>query len=334
MIEMGECPEDQGGYFIVNGGEKVVVAQEKMANNFVYVFRNKPNTQYVWEAVIRSYIEGSNRPPSKFAIKLSKQQQSGRYVLNSDDIQGNYQPIRCTVRNVNRFIPIVILFRALGIESDKEIFEHIVYDLHDKAMMNLLIGSFKESQYNLTTESAKSFLGASSLRTKSERIKFADIILQKDLLPHLGTDESSYPKKALFIGYMVRRLCNSKLGRTGEDDRDHYGKKRLDMVGVLLGNLFRQLFFKFTNEIRMLFEKEVEKNSEAISFYSLYKKDTITNGLRYALATGNWGVTATGDVAKNGVAQALSRITYISTISHLRRINTPLKKTGKIAKPR
>lgn len=102
-----------------------------------------------------------------------------------------------------------------------------------------MIGSFKEAKYNITTESAKSFLGACTLGTKTDRIRFADIILQKELLPHLGTDEQSYQKKALFIGYMINRLLNSALGRTGEDDRDHYGKKRLDLVGTLMAHLFR-----------------------------------------------------------------------------------------------
>lgn len=136
-------------------------------------------------------------------------------------------------------VPVVILFWALGVESDREIFEHICYDLKDASMMDLLTGSFKEAQYNLSTESAKSFLGACTLATKAEWIKFADIVLQKELLPHLGTDESSYPKKALFLGYMINKLCNCALGWNGEDDRDHYGKKRVDMVGNLMANLFR-----------------------------------------------------------------------------------------------
>ena len=333
-IMAGECPLDQGGYFIVKGGEKVVVAQEKMANNFVYVFKNKPNSMYTWEAEIRSYLERSNRPPSKFSIKLSKPNQSSVYALHSEETSGNYQPIRCSIRNVNRLVPIVVLFRALGIESDKEIFEHICYDLKDHAMMDLLTGSFKEAQYTLTAESAKSFLGACTLASREERIKFADLVLQKELLPHLGTDESSYAKKALFIGYMVNRLCNSTLGRTGEDDRDHYGKKRLDLVGSLMGTLFRQQFARFTREAKEEFTRAIDRNSEAVSMYGLFHPDTITHSLRHALATGNWGVTATGEVAKHGVAQSLSRVTYTSTLSHLRRINTPLKKTGKIAKPR
>lgn len=333
IVQNGECFFDQGGYFIIKGGEKVVLAQEKMANNFVYVFHNKDTSRFSWEAEIRSYHEGSNKPPSKFALKLCKGG-TGLTNLDTEDQGEMLQPIRCSVRNVNRVVPLVILFRALGVTSDKEIFHHICYNLKDTAMMELLTGSFREAKYNLTAESAKSFIGACSLASKAERIKCADQILQKELLPHLGTDENSYPKKALFIGYMVNRLCNSALGRTGEDDRDHYGKKRLDLVGVLLGNLFRQQFVKFTREAKEEFARAIDKNSDSISMYNLFNLDTITHSLRHALATGNWGVTATGEVSKHGVAQELNRLTWASTLSHLRRVNTPLKKTGKLAKPR
>lgn len=89
-----------------------------MANNFVYVFKNKPTSIYTWEAEIRSYLDRSNRPPSKFSLKMTKKKINSSYQLGSEEPAGNYQPIRCQIRNVNRLIPVVILFRALGIESD------------------------------------------------------------------------------------------------------------------------------------------------------------------------------------------------------------------------
>jgi len=101
--------------------------------------------------------------------------------------------------------------------------------------------------------------------------------LQLKLLPHLGTTENSYPKKALYIGYMVQRLLNGALNRVGEDDRDHYGKKRLDLVGVLLGSLFKQQFMKFTKEAKMEFEKAIDKNCDSVSPYNLFQVDLITH---------------------------------------------------------
>lgn len=331
-IEAGECPFDQGGYFIVNGGEKAVVAQEKMANNFVYVFKNKPNSMFTWEAEIRSYLEKSNRPPSKFSVKLMKPMAAANSKL--DDAFGDDQPIRCDIRNVNRSIPVVVLFRALGVETDREAMQFICYDMKDSAMIDLLKASFKEAKYIMTTEDAKSFLGACTCGERKDRLHYADVILQKELLPHLGIDEASYPRKAYFLGYMINRLCNSALGRTGEDDRDHYGKKRLDMVGTLISGLFRQDFGRFVKDAKNELRRIVDKNFETVNFYNIFSPDTINHSLRHALATGNWGKTAKNEVAKHGVAQALSRFTYTSTLSHLRRINTPLNKSGKISKPR
>lgn len=101
---------------------------------------------------------------------------------------------------------------------------------------------------------------------------------------------------------MINRLLNSALGRTGEDDRDHYGKKRLDLVGTLMAHLFRQQFVKFTKEVKEELSRTIDKNVTDISVYQLIHQETITHALKHALATGNWGVTAKGDVAKYGVA--------------------------------
>jgi DNA-directed RNA polymerase II subunit RPB2 len=147
--------------------------------------------------------------------------------------------LRCSIRNLNRLVPLIVLFRALGVETDQQIYEFICYDLKDQEMMRLLAGSFQEARFTTSVESCKSFIGACTLASKFERIKYADMILQKELLPHLGTDEGSNIKKAMFIGYMVHRLLNAALGRIKEDDRDHYGKKRLDLVGTLFAQLFR-----------------------------------------------------------------------------------------------
>ena len=87
---------------------------------------------YTWEAEIRSYMDKSNRPPSKLSLKMTKKKPNASYQLGSEEPVGNYQPIRCQIRNVNRLVPVVILFRALGIESDMEIYEYICYDFKDE----------------------------------------------------------------------------------------------------------------------------------------------------------------------------------------------------------
>lgn len=173
-------------------------------------------------------------------------------------------------------------------------------------------------------------------KTRAEKISAIKKLLMGKLLPHLGVDDSdeTVAKKAFFLGYMVNRLCNAALGRVQEDDRDHYGKKRLELAGVMLGNLFKQ-FFKIQ---RMTGEKAlrdaVRKSPDNIQLQSLFHTETITRNMRSALATGNWPGSQKGIPAKSGVAQTLNRLTFASSLSHLRRVNTPLSKTDKLAKPR
>ena len=134
---------------------------------------------------------------------------------------------------------------------------------------------------------------------------------------------------------MIYRLGNCALGRAYGDDRDHYGKKRLDMSGVLLTGIFRQLYRNFLKKAEMNLKEKMKGNkSGRFNLEEIFDTSIITQGMRYALATGNWGKNRIGAVLKTGVAQVLQRLTFMSSLSHLRRLNTPLEKTGKITKPR
>lgn len=133
---------------------------------------------------------------------------------------------------------------------------------------------------------------------------------------------------------MANKLIKASIGSITEDDRDYYGKKRLDMAGLLLSSHFRQLFKQFTDVMQKILKKDIDNGHKEIELTKYIKSDIITRGLKTALATGNWGKDKQGDVLKTGVAQVLNRLTFMSSISHLRRLNTPMAKTGKLAKPR
>ena len=135
------------------------------------------------------------------------------------------------------------------------------------------------------------------------------------------------------IGYMVNRVLQCFLGRREEDDRDHAGNKRLDLAGPLLAFLFRSLFKKVTKEVRMYSQKFVDKQRD-FSLHAAVKSRTITDGLKYSLATGNWGDQQQMMSCRPGVSQVLNRLSYASTLSHLRRVNSPVGRDGKMAKPR
>jgi len=325
LADLGECIYDQGGYFVINGSEKVIIAQERLSNNHVYAFKKKQPSKFSWVIETRSQVENSTRPVSTLYIQMYHK--GGRGT-----IEGNQ--IRSTLPYIRTDIPVVIIFRALGYVADRDIIEHVVYDLTDGEMMDMFRPSLEEAFVIQRQDVALDFIGRrGSARdvTKEDRMRYAQSILQKEVLPHVGTEEHCETKKGFFMGYAVHKLLACKLARADEDDRDHFGKKRLDLAGPLLGGLFRILFRKLTKDVRKHLQRCLDEGKH-FNIGAAIKSNHISDGLKYSLATGNWGDK--GMTGKAGVSQVLNRLTYASSLSHLRRSNTPLARTGKQAKPR
>lgn len=323
-IALGECDADPGGYFIVNGGEKVIIPNERMATNQVYVYPQRQPFKHSFIAEIRSGAEYSQKPPTTLVLAL---------LSHSQRIEAVQIPY------VKSPIPIVVLFRALGVITDREIVEMTVYDITDREMTGCLTASIDAAIVVRSTEVALDYIGKCLLTqqpTREGRIRAARDVLRKELLPHVAVDDGNERNKALYLGYMVNRLLAAKLGRRIIDDRDHYGNKRLDLAGPLLAVLFRQLFRQMTSDMRKAIQKKLQMG-KVPNVVEAIKHSTITHGMKYALATGNW-IGAKGGLGEgrvlNGVAQVLNRLTYASTLSHLRRVNTPVSKEAKLTKPR
>ena len=328
LYNWNECPYDQGGYFIINGSEKVLIAQERSAANIVQVFKKAPPNPTPFVAEIRSAVEKGSRLISSMQIKL--------FAKGEGSKGGFGQTIKSTLPYVKSEIPIAIVFRALGVVSDEDILNHICYDRNDTQMLEMLKPCIEEAFVIQDREVALDFIGKrgnSQGVTRERRIKYARDIMQKELLPHISQVEGSETRKAFFLGYMVHRMLQCALGRREVDDRDHFGKKRLDLAGPLLAGLFRMLFNKLTRDVYKYLQKCVETNREFNLTLGI-KSTTLTNGLKYSLATGNWGDQKKAASSKAGVSQVLNRYTFASTLSHLRRTNTPIGRDGKIAKPR
>lgn len=326
LIELGECPYDQGGYFIINGSEKVLIAQEKMSTNHVYVFAKSQPATFSHIAEIRSSGEKGSKVTSTLYVKMlsgsAEKGPSGRFI-------------RATLPYIKQDIPIVVVFRALGFVADRDILEHICYDFNDHQMLEFLKPCIEEAFVIQEQNVALDFIGKRGTTigaSKEKRIKYAKEILQKEMLPHVGSKEFCETKKAYFFGYMIHRLLLAALERRELDDRDHYGKKRLDLAGPLLGGLFRILFRKLSNDVSKYLQKCIENDRE-FNLTLAVKANTITNGLKYSLATGNWGEQKNA-ASRAGVSQVLNRYNFASTLSHLRRLNTPIGRDGKLAKPR
>lgn len=325
--ELGECSFDMGGYFVINGSEKVLIAQERMATNTVYVFAKAPPSNVQYTAEIRSAPERGSKQASPLYIKM----------LRSTAERGSSgQSIRATLPYIRSDIPIVVVFRALGQVSDRDVLSHICYDQNDYEMLEMLKPSIEEAFVIQDQDIALDYIGKRGSTvgaTREKRIKYATEILQKELLPHVGTEYRNETRKAYFFGYMIHRLLLAALERRELDDRDHYGKKRMDLAGPLMAGLFRLLFRKLTKDVSKYLQKCIESGRE-FNLTLAVKSNTITNGLKYSLATGNWGDQKKAMQSRAGVSQVLNRYTFASTLSHLRRCNTPIGRDGKLAKPR
>ncbi|KAI6782696.1 DNA-directed RNA polymerase II subunit RPB2 [Emericellopsis cladophorae] len=330
LFVVNECPYDQGGYFIINGSEKVLIAQERSAANIVQVFKKAQPSPFTYTAEIRSALEKGSRLISSLQLKLNGKGDSAR--------GGFGQTIASTLPFVKSDIPVAIVFRALGVVSDEEILNHICYDENDTEMLEMLRPCIEEAFAVQDREVALDYIGKRGNRDQAglgrdKRIRVARDILQKETLPHVSQTEGDETKKAFFLGYMVHKLLQCALGRREPDDRDHFGKKRLDLAGPLLAKLFRGIMRRINTELSTYLRRCVESNRHFNIKIGL-KSSTLSNGLKYSLATGNWGDQKKAMSSTAGVSQVLNRYTFASTLSHLRRTNTPIGRDGKLAKPR
>ena len=337
----GECKHDAGGYFIINGSEKTVLGQERAAENRVYCYNtSKNNNKWVWTAEIKSVPDFKCISPKQINVMIANKN------------NGFGCPIYVQIPRIKQPIALFVVFRALGIMSDKEICNHIVLDIDDvatKPILDSLQASIIDANSVMTQEDALKIITSNVMFTPMNMDKeagaakkrvFTQDVLNNDLFPHCH----SAIQKVYFLGYMVNRVLRCSLDMAKQDDRDSYVNKRVDLTGALLNNLFRNYFNKLVKDMSKQIVKEINMGSwrstddhmsivNKTNIYKIIKSTTIENGLKRALSTGDFGIKNVNS-NKVGVAQVLNRLTYVSSLSHLRRINTPVDKSGKLIAPR
>ena len=338
---LGECAEDYGGYFIVSGGERVIISQERMAANRPVVFRNNRNqTKDVEVIEVKSIGPDNDQVPKSNAVKIMYHPKNPILQL-----------LRATMPRIKTDIPLWILFRALGVLADADICQLILGPFgpdFDHAFDSILDESIQEAGDVQTQEQALAWLSVhvnswSSRTTKQMKI---EDILQLELFPHVGLTPAHSYAKACFLAHMARKVLWVAASRMRHDDRDAYPNKLVDLPGFLMANLFRTYFTtKMIKDIRSSLGKEIHGGGWRASGHfedilnvsninKVIKSVILEVGLKTSLATGNFGSAKIGGPAKIGVSQVLNRLNYISGISHLRRISTPIEKTGKLIAPR
>lgn len=325
LINAQECPIDAGGYFVVNGSEKVILIHEQLAKN----------RMLIEEGPVCQVTSASLERKSRTNIVINKKGQiSMKHNAFTDEV------------------PIFILLRALGITSDAEIVDLICGDIHKSIDDNILIPSIDVAHAaNVwTTEQALRYLVGklkmsinfipSKLSNqydhsrKKSQLDNVRELLSTTVVAHIPVFKGNYRVKAIYLCQMVRRLIKAIDNPEFIDDRDYYGNKRLELAGSLISLLFEDLFKRFNNELRIIADKNIPKVKTAqFDVVKHMRQDIITNGLSSAIATGNWTVKRFR-MERVGVSQVLSRLSYISALGMMTRINSAFEKTRKTSGPR
>jgi len=299
LVQLGEDPQEVGGYFIVNGSERVIVSLEDLAPNRVLVEVDNRGSRPVYRGKVFSTTVGFR---ARIEMTLKSK---GEMVVS---IPGVPVPV-----------PFVVLMRALGVETDREVAEMVSLD---DPILDELETSFRDAAEIQTVEDAILYIGnrVAFGQVREFRVKRAETILDRNLLPHIGRETKDRLDKAIFLGEMASRIIELKLGLRQEDDKDHLRNKRIKLAGPLLAELFRSAFWSLYRDMRYQFRR-MSSRRKGVLISAAIRPGIITSRIQHALATGNW---RRGRV---GMTQLLDRTNTISTLSHLRRLQSPLSRS-------
>lgn len=308
LIKEGEDPNDLGGYFISGGTERSLVTLEDLAPNQVMVESEEKNGRIVEVAKVYSQKEGFR------ALTKVEKGKNGILMVSIPTVSGT--------------VPVVVLMKALGMESDKDIYDAIVSDprMENIVKANIeecVLGKKSKKKMGInTTEEALLYLERqfAAGQAKEYREKKVNSILDRAFLPHLGDQPEDRLKKAIFLGRIARSVLERAIGLRRDDDKDHYANKRVKLAGDLMENLFRVGFTSLIKDLKYQLERSYVRTKE-VKISSAIRPDVLTQKMNHALATGNW----VG--GRNGVSQLLDRTSNMSTLSHLRRVVSPLTRT-------
>ncbi|HLB69567.1 MAG: DNA-directed RNA polymerase subunit B'' [Candidatus Methanoperedens sp.] len=298
MIELGEDPQDPGGYFIINGTERVITTLEDLAPNKILVEFEERYGENIEVAKVFSQRRGYR------ALVVVERNRKSILEVSFPSISGR--------------INFITMMRALGVETDQDIVNSVSID---PEIIKFMLENLEEAEVS-DKEKAMEKIGTrvASGQAKEYQIKRANYVIDRYLLPHLGNDEAHRMLKAQFLGRMAQACFELALNKREADDKDHYANKRLKLAGDLMEDLFRVSFNRLTRDIKYQLERASMRNRD-LNVATVVRSDVLTERLVHPLATGNW----VG--GRTGVSQLLDRTDYIASLSHLRRVISPLSRS-------
>lgn len=317
LAKMNECPHDPGGYFIVNGQEKVILIQEQMIRNRIILEKDNKG------CIVASCNSSTHERKTKTNI-VGK---GGKYYLRHNIFQDD--------------VPVTMIFKAMGIVSDQEIMQLIGTedDFMKKFSSSLeechIQNIFAQNQALKYLVSKRKQMRYFSSVKQSVTDEMKDLLAQ-NILSHVPVVDFNFKTKATYLATMIRRVMRAQSDASLIDDRDYYGNKRLELAGSLLSLMFEDLFKRFNWELKARAETKDLKKPVRVTLFDAVKhmrQDQITNGLAFAISSGNWTIKRF-KMERHGVTQVLSRLSYISALGMMTRVNSQFEKTRKVSGPR
>ncbi|MFH1682843.1 MAG: DNA-directed RNA polymerase subunit B'' [Candidatus Woesearchaeota archaeon] len=293
MTKQGEDPNDPGGYFIINGTEKVIVTVEDLASN---VF------------VVEEYTKGyrgrifSSKGSYKIPHNLEKRK-DGMYALSFTRVKE---------------MPIIVVIKALGLTKDEDIMRYVSGEkIHDELLLNLY--EFADLK---TKDDAIDYIAKRSgmVQPREIRLERMQETIDKYLLPHIGSEQKDRVSKAKNLCKMLKKYLETEKGMRQSDDKDHYSNKRLRMSGDLLSDLFRVNFKVLVGDILYNFQRII-KRGKLPSIRVIIREKLLTQRIYSSMATGQW----VGE--RQGISQRMDRTNFLAMLSHLQRVVSPLTST-------
>jgi len=338
LSQVGECRYDPGGYIIIDGREKVIMSQERKAENIIFLSKlNMGDLKYSHIAEIKSVSSEAFTTARTNKLQMERK---GPITVRLGQTRPFLQEV------YGRDVPLFVMFRVLGIETDREILEYIIGDLDTplgekmvKLLHSSVIDPYILEHEIYDTESAEAYLEKLPSRAivaskekfskiESDRVNRLSLLYQalnENLLPHCG---DNFKNKAIYLGYMTRKLLLRVLDMEEDTNKDNFINKRIDISGFMLSTLFRDSMEQVKRLARIEIERTHEFNGKqysGVNFVGIINENnyrTIFSSQRFqemfmgSLKKGTIGT-------KQGIVQAMERVNYFATLSHLRRITDP-----------
>jgi DNA-directed RNA polymerase II subunit RPB2 len=358
LRKLGECIYDQGGYFIIDGKEKVIISQERITTNRLFIEETPKEQNFSHRGHIHCTGERGETVLSPRTITFYLIRRELPVNVGADDVKEEYKNYRgailVSIPSIQGLIPLFTLFRLLGVETDKAILETLFGTLENipKAFLNFMIPSIRHATQEDIYDQTKAIAYLTPM-TYFKTATQVHAILINDIFPNMNpsdirlpnadmteTHQYLYENKAKLLGQLVNDFVRSVLNIRALSDRDGYVFKRIDISGFLLAQLFQSAYIQFKNNCRDMLDAHyhyIIKNKGQLE--KLITPENIRRFLQPSIMTeimnrslkGRWGPKP--EDPDQEIIQDLARISYIGFLSHLRRVNLPLDRTIKITSP-